>query len=193
MCSQWLIVFMLFPFLQVDLTSVVGLGGHVEGANNQVDRFGIDESSGYRLTSKYSGLNLTLLIVFKIGKQAGVEMDHIHRHDNENWHLDRLSDNKYRIQHTAFKGIGALGIIKDEMKNELCLSKPANVSEQYWHLTRLSDGSFRLTNDFSGHNMALYVQAQGKTYKPIMSKIAANHLGQHWILTKVQQLLTRCF
>ncbi|CAF1043293.1 unnamed protein product [Adineta steineri] len=182
MCSQWMIIFMLLPFLQVALARIIGLDEHVAGEDLKEDQFGIASSYFYKLTNKYSGSNRTLETIITGDNPEDIKMSLFHNYDIGYWRFIRLSNNKYRIQNYVYGGSMSLDIVKYKMKYKLHMNETADVLGQYWHLTRLTDRSFRFTNDFSGPKMALDVQAD--THKPIMSKIAANHLGQHWIFMK---------
>ncbi|CAF1341806.1 unnamed protein product, partial [Adineta steineri] len=167
MCSQWLIIFMLLPFLQVDLTPVAGLDGYVKGAEHQIDRFGIDKSYVYRVTSKYAGLNLTLSITFNEGNEPGIKLDSNGRYSNLDMHLVRLSDNKYSIQHTDF----GPNMTLDVPAKATWLSKPimskidVNRLGQHWILTKYekfnSNAWYHITNDRA--NQIVNVNANGIT------------------------------
>ncbi|CAF4047284.1 unnamed protein product [Adineta steineri] len=185
MVSQWFVVLILLPFLQLAFTRIISLDEHFDGEDVKEDRFGIATSYVYRLTNKYLGPDLTFVSIVGY-MEDGVKMDSIQGLGSEYWHFIRLGDNKYRIQNFVDDRT-ALDIHNDKMKNKVHMSKIGDFSGQYWHLTHLKDGSFRLSNDFSGRNMALDVV--GRTHNLTMSTTAVDYLGQHWIFTKAGKYL----
>ncbi|CAF0779794.1 unnamed protein product [Adineta steineri] len=76
MVSQWFVVLILLPFLQLAFTRIISLDEHFDGEDVKEDRFGIATSYVYRLTNKYLGPDLTFVSIVGY-MEDGVKMDSI--------------------------------------------------------------------------------------------------------------------
>jgi hypothetical protein len=148
----------------------------------------IDLSAKYTLTNALIGPSKVLastskndsLIIVSLGTGSG---------DDQLWYFTTTDKtNRYRM-HTVQKGdFFAVDISSYRGQNEITVHfvSTEKYTGQYWAFDEWSDGSVRITNDFSGPDIRLGVDA-GTTAPNIAG---GDHPGQHWTVSRFGSTLT---
>lgn len=143
----------------------------------------LDTSFYYRLTNAFQGPGFALDV--KPDGTGRLMTASTGGYSGQYWRLVDLGGGKYALRTLYLGECFSLDVIADGNDDTPWLNATGNFSGQSWSVTPWgNDGSWRLTNDFTGADRSLNVQAG--SFEPIVGP--GDFSGQHWFLDPIRKI-----